>query len=393
MRNFILPAAVMALMSSANAQQSAYGQCGGASWTGVTTCVSGFYCQYSNEWYSQCVAGTASTTAAAGTTSSTTAAGTTTTTRATTLATSTTTTTAASAGTGTAKVDELVGYGRAATGGGSAAATTVTSCSALESAVGASGAKVVKVSGLLSGCGIIDIESTKTILGVGSNSGLTDGGFRIKDADNVIIRNMVFAIPPEGGDLVALDGATNVWIDHCDFSTVGLTGGKDDYDGLLDITHASNLVTVSWNKFHDHWKGSLVGHSDSNASEDTGYLKVTYHHNSWININSRLPSLRFGTGHIYSSYFEDCPTSGINSRMGAQVLVENNNFNSVQLAIVTDLDSDDEGYAVQRNNVFTDSTTRITQTGSLTPPYSYTMDTAASVPGIVAAYAGTGIVG
>lgn len=58
--------------------------------------------------------------------------------------------------------------------------------------------------------------------------------------------------------------------------------------------------------------------------------------------------------------------------MGAQVLVENNNFNSVQLAIVTDLDSDDEGYAVQRNNVFTDSTTRITQTGSLTPPYSYT---------------------
>lgn len=41
------------------------------------------------------------------------------------------------------------------------------------------------------------------------------------------------------------------------------------YDGLLDITHASNLVTVSWNKFHDHWKGSLVGHSDNNAGEGT----------------------------------------------------------------------------------------------------------------------------
>lgn len=58
--------------------------------------------------------------------------------------------------------------------------------------------------------------------------------------------------------------------------------------------------------------------------------------------------------------------------MGAQVLVEQNYFLNTKLAIVTDLDSDTAGYAVDRNNVFVNSTEQITQVGSLTPPYSYT---------------------
>jgi pectate lyase len=85
-----------------------------------------------------------------------------------------------------------------------------------------------------------------------SFTGLTDGGFRLKKISNVILRNLKFHNPPKGADLVALDVATKVWVDHCDFSTVGLTGDKDYYDGLLDITHASDYVTVSWSKFHDH---------------------------------------------------------------------------------------------------------------------------------------------
>jgi hypothetical protein len=50
-------ATITALASVAAAQQSAWGQCGGNGWTGATTCVSGYICQYSNEWYSQCVPG------------------------------------------------------------------------------------------------------------------------------------------------------------------------------------------------------------------------------------------------------------------------------------------------------------------------------------------------
>lgn len=63
---------------------------------------------------------------------------------------------------------------------------------------------------------------------------------------------MKFDTPEESGDILSLDEATNVWIDHNELFSKGLTGDKDDYDGLLDITHASDDVTVSWNKFHDH---------------------------------------------------------------------------------------------------------------------------------------------
>lgn len=129
--------------------------------------------------------------------------------------------------------------------------------------------------------------------------------------------------------------------------------------------HRDSLLTFS------QWKGSLIGHSDSNGDEDTGYLHVTYHHNYWTNVNSRLPSIRFGTAHVYSSCYEDNPTSGVHSRMGAQVLAEENYFLNTKLALVTNLDSDEDGYMVDRNNIFVNSTESITQVGSLTPPYSY----------------------
>ncbi|KAI8623775.1 polysaccharide lyase family 1 protein [Xylariaceae sp. FL1651] len=316
-----------------------------------------------------------------------------TTTTGTTLTTSTKTTTGPGGGsTGSCSSPNysLQGYGAGTTGGGSGSGTTVTSCSALESAVGNGG--VITISGVLDGCGIIDLGSDTTIIGSGSKSGLTNGGFRIKKQSNVILKNLYFHDPPESKDLVEIQYSTKVWVDHCDFSTDGITGDKDYYDGLLDIMHASDDITVSWNKFHDHWKGSLVGHSDSNGDEDTGHLHITYHHNYWNNVNSRLPSLRFGTGHIYSSCFENNPTSGINSRMGAQVLVEQSYFSSTKLAIVTDLDSDEDGYAVSKDNIFVDSTTEITQTGSLTPPYSYTLDPASCICNMVKSYAGLGII-
>jgi len=288
----------------------------------------------------------------------------------------------------------LVGYATlngGTTGGGSAAPVTVTTCAALKTAVTGTTPAVVKISGSISGCGVIDIGSNKSILGIGSNAALLTSGFRIKQGKNVIIRNLKIT-PDKKKDALALDRSTNVWIDHNSFSAIGMVGGKDDYDGLLDISHASDFVTVSWNKFSDHWKGSLVGHSDNNAGQDTGKLKVTYHHNLWSNVNSRTPSLRFGTAHVYNSYYTNIPTSGVNSRMGAQALVENTVFNNVNLAVVTDLDSDLEGFAVQRGNILTNSNTRITQAGSLSPPYPYTLESASSVQASVSSGAGTGIV-
>ncbi|KAF3921078.1 hypothetical protein AA313_de0205549 [Arthrobotrys entomopaga] len=68
-----------ALVGLVAAQQSAYGQCGGIGWTGATTCVSGWTCQYGNDYYSQCLPGTAATTKATTATTKTSATKTTTT--------------------------------------------------------------------------------------------------------------------------------------------------------------------------------------------------------------------------------------------------------------------------------------------------------------------------
>jgi pectate lyase len=149
-----------------------------------------------------------------------------------------------------AKVDELVGFAAGTTGGGSGAGTTVTSCSALTTAAKAGG--VIKISGNLSGCGIVKLTSNTSVLGVGSTSGLTDGGFQIAKVSNIIVRNLKLYRAPQGKDLVDIDASTKIWVDHCDLSSVGVTGDKDTYDGLIDAKHGSDQLTFSWNKFHDH---------------------------------------------------------------------------------------------------------------------------------------------
>jgi pectate lyase len=250
---------------------------------------------------------------------------------------------------------------------------------------------VIKIQGNLQGCGIVEIKSNTSVLGVGKDAGITDGGFRVKNASNVIIRNLKLYRAPAGKDLVEIETSTKVWVDHNDFSSVGVTGDKDTYDGLLDAKRGADQLTFSWNKFHDHWKVSLIGHSDSNGSQDKGKLRVTYHHNDFKNGNSRLPSIRFGTAHIYSSCYNG-GISGVNSRMGAQVLVESSSFTNTAKAIVTNLDSDEPGFATEKNNSFSNSPTQITQKGSFTPSYQYTVDPASSVCSIVAQSAGVGVV-
>jgi pectate lyase len=157
-----------------------------------------------------------------------------------------------------ATVDQLVGYGAGTTGGGSGAGTTVTSCAALTTALKAGG--IIRISGTLAGCGVLKVPSNTSVLGVGKNSGLTEGGFQVRKVSNVIIRNLQIS-PPKKGDAIDIDASTKIWIDHCDLHSLGLIGGKDDYDGLLDAKHGSDFITVSWTKFHDHVRSIVITHS------------------------------------------------------------------------------------------------------------------------------------
>jgi pectate lyase len=290
----------------------------------------------------------------------------------------------------------ISGDGHGATTGGAGGSTvTVTSLSALESAAGSSSTEIIKVNGLFSGSGEVTVTSNKTIIGVGASSGLTGIGLKVKGQHNVIIQNMNISkvtAASGDGDAVHIESSDHIWVDHNNLFS-DMTHGKDYYDGLLDISHAGDYVTVSWNRFHDHYKVSLVGHSDSNGSQDTGHLKVTYHHNWFYNVNSRLPSLRFGTGHAFDNYFNGSDTA-IHSRENAQFLVQNNVFRSVSTPIETTGDSPVDGFVNQSGNDFGGGTNDITQTGSFTsPPYSYSLDATSSVISTVSTYSGTGIVG
>ncbi|WP_410674390.1 polysaccharide lyase family 1 protein [Amycolatopsis sp. cmx-4-68] len=284
------------------------------------------------------------------------------------------------------------GFGAGTTGGAGGETVTVTTASAFTSAVADATARTVRVSGkiALASKTLVKIGSNKTVLGVGSGSGFTGGGLAVDKSSNVIIRNLAIS-KAVGTDAIQIQrGATRVWIDHNDLSS-DLDHGKDYYDGLLDITHGADKITVSWNKFHDHYKVSLVGHSDSNAAEDTGKLHVTYSHNWFENVNSRMPSLRFGTGHAYDNYFHNVTDSAVHSRMNAQFLAQNNVFESTKVCLETTGDSDVDGYLNESGNSFGGCTNKITRTGSMTTaPYSFTLEATSTVKASVTAGAGVG---
>jgi pectate lyase len=294
----------------------------------------------------------------------------------------------------------LVGWatqGGGTTGGAGGPTVTVTSLSALTTEAASSTAETIRVSGLFTCNGDVRMASNKTILGVGSGSGLVGCGLNMKGVSNDIVRNMNISKVPAtsgNGDAIHIESSTRLWIDHNNLSS-DTTHGTDFYDGLLDITHAADLITVSWNKIHDHIKCSLVGHSDSNASEDTGHLRVTYHHNEFSNCAERNPRVRFGNPvHVFNNYYVNTQTFSdsysIATTDNAGVLVEGNYFENIVAPTHLGEGSSPAGSLVARNNVLVNSGPILTS-GSVNPiPYSYTVDTPANVKSIVLAGAGTG---
>ncbi|MGX7826614.1 pectate lyase family protein [Actinokineospora sp. 24-640] len=267
------------------------------------------------------------------------------------------------------------------TGGGSASPVTVSSASALTSALGSSSAAVIRVSGTISCSGMLRVRSNKTILG---NSGATivGCGFTVNGDRNVIIRNLSFR--DWADDAINIEtGATNVWVDHNSFT--------NGYDGAVDIKRGSDFITVSWNRVFGHDKSMLLGHSDDNASQDVGHLRVSYHHNYFDGSGTRHPRVRFGNPvHVYNNYYRD-NEYGVASTMNAGVLVEGNYFENVDEPTLVGYADSDPGAIVQRNNVFVGSGTPQSGGGTVAPiPYQYTLDSASTVKASVSAGAGAG---
>ncbi|KAM0418958.1 hypothetical protein ACHAPT_012116 [Fusarium lateritium] len=257
-------------------------------------------------------------------------------------------------------------------GGAGGKQVTVKSLSELTAAASAAGAAIIFVEGSISGAAKVQVTSDKSIIGK-KGSSLTGIGLTINGQKNVIVRNMkISKVENDYGDAITIQKSTNVWVDHCDLSAAR-TGDKDFYDGLVDLSHAADWVTISYTYLHDHSKGTLVGHSDKNAAEDTGKLHVTYANNHFYNVRSRGPLLRFGTAHLFNQYYDTMDT-GLNSRMGAQALIQSSVFENVGKKAIFSESSKEIGYVVAEDVVLGGESQNTASKGTLTSvPYKYSL--------------------
>ncbi len=191
-------------------------------------------------------------------------------------------------------------------------------------------------------------------------------------ANDIVIRNLRFDEMWQWDDsgqhkevgwaFIKVNGANNVWIDHCTFSIAA--------DGMIDMENGSTNVTLSWNEFGliadqnpsadssiyksiefmeqkyaagmldpeksvyykmrsggatpgeimayaaYHSKVHLVGSGDKDFVNYVGSngievkdgnqrLRLTMAYNRYTNVGSRLPMIRQGVGHLFNNYFDN----------------------------------------------------------------------------------------
>ena len=165
----------------------------------------------------------------------------------------------------------------------------------------------------------------------------TGSAMKLSGSKNVIIRNLKFkgagAHDDDDEDCLQVNHESkNVWIDHVDV--------YDGHDGNLDITNASDYVTISWTKFSytsastGHQFSNLIGNSKTKTS-DRGHLNVTIHHTWWADgVVERMPRVRFGKVHVANNLFDSKDASYcVRAAIEADIRIERNVFIGVQKAL------------------------------------------------------------
>ena len=285
---------------------------------------------------------------------------------------------------------------------------------------------------------IVRLGSNKTLVGIGTGAFFNRVGIVIQCQSNIIIRNITFTmkdVPIDNNGENKVIGLVNgvapmlsdpdcigiqaddtgvteasrfskhIWIDHCEFynEDPSVMTNVDRYDGLIDGKNNSTDITVSWCYFHDHHKASLMGKGNSDDFD----RRITYSHNYFKNIASRLPLIRFGKCHLLNNYMitsED----GANARINSDICVEGNRFEASKKPVFGKVS--ENGAATFIGNMWVTCSVVpavvLSQAsgakalnpneevlpGSFRPSsfYSYTADPVANVPAIVTANTGVG---
>ena len=289
------------------------------------------------------------------------------------------------------------GWATGTIGGNGGSEVTVTTPSDFNTQAQKPGKAVIWVSGTLQGDCTVG-TGDKTILG--APGATVEGTLTISGVSNVIVRNIFVHITTpcigtsgagtceEGPDGVHVSGSTSVWLDHLSV--------LDANDGNMDITKASDLITITWCKFHytrtgsNHQFSNLIGGADS-VPADSGKLNCTFHHCWWADgVRERMPRVRYGKVHVYNNLF----TSAVASyciRVGylADIFAEANAFIGVKNPVNY---YDANGVITMKGNYYKNTTgDTISRGTSFTPVYPYSVEDPSTIQNEIQAMAGNTI--
>nr|BAA00155.1 pectate lyase I precursor [Pectobacterium carotovorum]prf//1404233A pectate lyase I [Pectobacterium carotovorum] len=256
-------------------------------------------------------------------------------------------------------------------------------------------------------------EFTKGVTILGTNGSSANFGIWMVNSSNVVVRNMRFGYIRAAQKMAmpsVLITRPNVWIDHNEifaknFECAGTPDNDTTFESAVDIKKGATNVTVSYNYIHGVKKVGLSGSSNTDTGRD-----LTYHHNIYSDVNSRLPLQRGGKVHAYNNLYDGIKSSGFNVRQKGIALIESNWFENALNPVTARNDDSNFGTWELRNNNITSPSDfakyKITWGKPSTPhinaddwnstgkfpavPYSYSPVSAQCVKDKLASYAGVG---
>jgi len=287
---------------------------------------------------------------------------------------------------------------------------------------------------------VIKLGSNKTLVGIGTSAFFNRIGIVVQTQSNIIIRNIKFtmkdvpitndgenkivgwsgtaAVTLSDPDCIGIQAddttiveasrfSKHIWVDHCEFynEDPSVMTNVDRYDGLVDAKNNSTDITISWCYFHDHHKASLIGKGNSDDYD----RHITYHHNYFKNIASRLPLIRFGKCHLLNNYMITSE-NGSNARINSDLYIEANYYEASKKPVFGKIS--EQGAATFVNNKWINCT-RVPKiiyaagdapgsdtltpaeellVGTFKPTYTYSsvLNAVADVPATVMAWSGLG---
>ncbi len=204
---------------------------------------------------------------------------------------------------------------------------------------------------------MLDIKekSNITLEGVGENAGLFQWGITWSKCNSIEVKNLTFTDYTEDACSFQADSNSDVknygnyWVHNCTFNRgknhwdLSYEQDKHYGDGATDFKFV-NSITSSYNVFNNCKKTGLVGGNNSNYT-----MNVTFHHNFYNNVGSRLPLGRQANMHIYNNYYYNCSTCQ-DIRANAFVLSESNYFEGCQNPQKVTTDSTYSGTVIKSYN-------------------------------------------